>query len=160
MYEADPDSFSRKETAKVSHVLVAVPADVGAEQKEQARQEAERIRKEILAGKDFAEAAKEYSDCNSAAGGGVLEPVKRGYMPPEFDDVAFSLEKDAVSAVVETKFGYHIIKLLDKQPDGVIPYEEMRDFLRKYLQEEESKKKLAAHIAELREKSDIEILLK
>ena len=160
MYDADPDSFSTRETVRVSHILIAVDENAGPEEKEQARQKAEQIRKEILEGKDFAEMAKEHSDCSSASGGGDLGRIKKGYMPAEFDKVAFALEKDAVSEVVETKFGYHIIKVVDKHPGGVVPYEQMRDFLKKYLQDEESKKKLASHIAELRKKSEIEILLK
>jgi parvulin-like peptidyl-prolyl isomerase len=62
-----------------------------------------------LGGKDFAKMAKEHSDCNSASGGGDLRYIKKGYMPKEFDDVAFVIEKGGVSAVVETRFGYHII---------------------------------------------------
>jgi peptidyl-prolyl cis-trans isomerase C len=80
-------------------------------------------------------------------------------MPEAFDKVAFALEKDAVSEVVETKFGFHIVKLTDKKPAGVVPYEEIREFIKKYLQQEESKTKLAAHIAELKEKARIEIFL-
>ncbi len=160
MYDADPDSFSREETVRVSHILIAVDGHAATEEKEQARQKAEQIRKEILEGKDFAEMAKEHSDCKSASGGGDLGPTKKGFMPAEFDKVAFALEKDAVSEVVETKFGYHVIKVVDKHPAGVVPYEQMRGFLKKYLQDEESKKKLASHIAELKEESEIEILLK
>ena len=84
--------------------------------------------------------------------------IKRGFMPAEFDKVAFALDKDAVSQVVETKFGFHIIRLVDKDPGGVMPYEQMRDFLRKYLQDEESKKRLEALTAELRKQAEIEIL--
>jgi peptidyl-prolyl cis-trans isomerase C len=81
-------------------------------------------------------------------------------MPAAFDEVAFSLEKDTLSEVVKTRSGYHVIKAVDRQPARLIPYEQMRDFLETYLQGEESKKKLAAHIAELRKRSEIEILLK
>jgi peptidyl-prolyl cis-trans isomerase C len=160
MYDADPDSFSTQETVKVSHILIAVDAGAGTEAKEQARQKAEQVRKQILEGKDFAEMAKTHSACNSASGGGDLGRIKKGFMPAEFDKVAFALEKDAVSEVVETKFGLHIIKVFDKQAARVVPYEQMRDFLKKYLQEEESKKRLASHIAELKKRAEIEILLK
>lgn len=159
MYQEDPKSYSREESVSVSHILIAADVHAGAEAKAKARQKAEEIHAEILKGQDFAEMAKKHSKCNSAAGGGELGFVKKGFMPKQFDDVAFALEKGAVSEVVETKFGYHIIKVLDKQRAGVAPYEDVRDFIRKYLQEEESKKKLALHIAELKKKSKIEILL-
>ena len=80
-------------------------------------------------------------------------------MPPEFDKVAFAMEEDAVSAVVETKFGYHVIKVADKKPGGLVPYEEVKDFIKKFLQQEESKKKLHAHMTELKKKAKIDILL-
>jgi peptidyl-prolyl cis-trans isomerase C len=160
MYDADPGSFSTIEIVRASHILIGVDAQAGTEEKQQARQEAEQIRKEILAGGDFAAMAKAHSDCKTASKGGDLGKLKKGYMPAAFDDVAFSLEKDTVSEVVETKFGYHVIKAGDRQPARLIPYEDMRDFLKTYLQGEESKKKLAAHIAELRKRSEIEILLK
>jgi len=159
MYDADRESFSTIETARVSHILIGVDGQAEAEKKQQARQEAEQIRKEILAGGDFAAMAKAHSDCKTASRGGDLGEIKKGYMPAAFDDVAFSLEEDTVSEVVETKFGYHVIKAGDRQPARLIPYEEMRDFLKTYLQGEESKKKLAAHIVELRKGSEIEILL-
>ena len=78
-------------------------------------------------------------------------------MPRAFDKVAFAMEKGAVSEVVKTKFGYHIIKLSDKKSAGVAPYEEVRDFIEKFLQQQESEKKRAAHIAELKKKAKIEI---
>lgn len=160
MYDEDPESFSSRATAKISHILFAVDGQAGAEAKKQTRQKAEQVRKEILEGKDFAEMAKKHSTCWSAPNGGDLGIRKRGDMPAEFDKVAFALEKEAVSEVVETRFGFHIIKALENTPARVVPYEQMRDFLKKYLQEEESKKKLAEHIAELKKKSKIEILLK
>ena len=119
MYDADPNSFSREETVKVSHILIAVKTP---EEKEAARQKAEDIRKEILAGKDFAEMAKEHSACGkSAASGGDLGHLKKGFMPPEFDAVAFSLEPDAVSDVVLTKFGYHSSSWSRRRRPGSFP---------------------------------------
>jgi peptidyl-prolyl cis-trans isomerase C len=158
-YDRNPDSYSREETIKVSHILIAAEGDAGVEENEQASQKAEEIRKKVLSGKNFAEMAKEHSDCNSASGGGSLGSIKKGYMPQAFDKVAFTMEKGAVSEVVKTKFGYHIIKVSDKKSAGVTPYEEVRDFIEKFLQQQESEKKRAAHMVELKEKAKIEILL-
>lgn len=157
-YELNPDSFSEEESIEASHILIVSEGVPGTEADEQARKEAEEIRSKLLEGGDFAEMARKHSDCNSASAGGSLGYIKRGYMPEEFDRVAFSVGKDTVSEVVKTKFGYHIIKVLDKKPAGRVPYEEVRDFIEKYLQEEESRKKLAEHIAELRKKAKIEIV--
>ncbi len=156
MYDADPQSFSREETVKVSHILIAVKTP---EEKEAALAKAEEIRKEILSGKDFAEMAKEHSACGkSAASGGDLGHLKKKYMPPEFDAVAFSLEPGTLSDVVLTKFGFHIIKVIEKTPAGIVPYEQMRGFLLKFLQDEESKTLLESHVQELWKKAQIEIV--
>jgi len=158
-YEGNPQSYYRKESIKVSHILIKLDENPGPEEKEKAFKKAEEIRKEILAGADFAEMAKKHSECNSASGGGSLRYINRGYMPEEFDKVAFALEEGTVSNVVETKFGYHIILVSDKLSEGVTPYEEVRNFIKKYLQEDESKKLLEAHLAKLREKAKIEVFL-
>ncbi len=157
-YESNRNSYSREETIKVSHILIAVDGDASSDEKDKALQEAKKVLKEIRGNKDFAEMAKKHSDCNSAPGGGSLGYIKKGYMPEEFDRVAFSMGKDKVSDVVETKFGYHIIKVFDKKSAGVAPYEEVRDFIRKFLQQQESRKRLTAHLAELKERAKIEIL--
>ena len=148
-----------RKLSKYSHILIKVDEDAGPEEKEKAYLKAEEVRKEILAGKSFAQMAKEHSQCNSASGGGGLGYIERGYMPKEFEEVAFTIEKNTVSDIVETKFGYHIIKVTNKTPGGIAPYEDVRDFIKKYLQKGESKKKLAEHIAILKEKATIEILL-
>ena len=158
-YDSSPENYARKETVEVSHILIKVDETAGPEEKEKAYLKIKEVRKEILAGKDFAEMAKEHSQCNSASGGGALGYKERGYMPKEFDEVAFTIEKDTVSDIVETKFGYHIILVTDKIPGGISPYEDVRNFIKKYLQKDESQRKLAEHIAKLKEKATIEILL-
>jgi peptidyl-prolyl cis-trans isomerase C len=158
-YDANPKNYERKETVEVAHILIKVDEHAGPEEKEKAYIKAEELRKEILGGKVFGTMAVEHSQCNSASGGGKLGYVERGYMPKEFEEVAFTIEKDTVSNVVETKFGYHIILVTDKKPGGITPYEEVRSFIKKYLQEDVSREKLAEHIAKLKEKATIEILL-
>ena len=158
-YDSNPKAYAREESIKVSHILIKIDENTDPEKKGKAFKKAEQIRKEILGGKDFAEMAKKHSECNSASGGGSLRTIKKGYMPAEFDQAAFALKEGKVSEVVETKFGFHIIKVFKKTPGGIAPYPEVRDFIRKFLQEDESKKKLAEHLAKLKEKAKIEIFL-
>lgn len=158
-YEKNKGSFKREETIMASHILIKVDEAANPEEKEQARKKAEKIRQEITNGKDFAEMAKEFSGCDSASKGGDLGYIKRGYMPEEFDKGAFALKKDDISGVVQTKYGYHVIKVVDKKPEGIAPYDEVKDFIGKFLRDGLSKKKLDSHIEELKEKARIEILL-
>lgn len=158
-YDRDPSGFHRDATMDVSHILIKVEENAEPEVFEEARKKAEKIGKEIRAGKDFGDMAKEHSDCNSASGGGKLGPLKKGYMPKEFDAAAFALEKDGVSEPVQSAHGIHIIKLHGKTEAGNAPVEQVREFIRKYLQEGESKKKMAEHLAALKESAQIEIYL-
>lgn len=158
-YDSNKKSFKRKESVEVSHILIKGDQGASPEEKEKARKKAEKIRREIREGKDFAGMAKEHSDDGTAPGGGNLGFLNKGYMPREFDNAAFALEKGKISDIVETKHGYHIIKVTDKKPAGITPYEDVRDFIKKYMQEGKYKEKLAAHVEELRQKAKIEIFL-
>lgn len=158
-YEESKQNFIRNEAVKVRHVLIGVAEDASAEQRKEAQQKIEQARQAILAGKPFAEVAKEYSTCNSAPKGGELGLVERGYMPKEFETVAFSLEKGALSPVVQTSFGYHVLEVLDHQAAGVASYQEMKEFLGDFLKQDLAPKKMAAHLQKLREQAKIESFL-
>jgi len=154
-YEKNKEGFRREESIQVNHILIMVKEDAKPEEKEQARAKAESIRKEIIEGKDFAETAKNFSEDGKVD----LGYINRGYMPPEFDEAAFSLETGKLSNIVHTKHGYHIIKVLDRKPAEIAPYEDMKDFLGKYLQEGLARRVRDSHIKELKSKAKIEILL-
>ena len=158
-YEDTKDNYRRDEYIKASHILIKVDENASPEAKDATRKKAEKILKEIVNGKGFAVMAQEFSEDGRAANGGELDYITRGFMPPEFDRAAFSLQKDELSEVVQTKFGFHIIKVVDKKPGGIAPLSEVKDFITKFLQMEMSKKKLALHMKELKEKAKIEVLL-
>lgn len=102
------------EEVSASHILIS-PADDTEEAKAAAKAKAEEILSRLKAGEDFAALAKEYSDDpGSAEDGGSLGFFKRGEMVPEFEEAAFSLNVGEISDIVETRYGYHIIKVDDK----------------------------------------------
>lgn len=118
---------SREKTEKTegdvraSHILVSYEdADRAAEgvtrTREEAQTEAERILTEVQAdSENFASFAEQYSDGPSSSKGGDLDFFGRGAMAPEFENASFALAVDEVSGVVETSFGFHIIKVTDKK---------------------------------------------
>lgn len=90
---------------RASHILVSTDT----RSKEDAKAETEALHKKISEGADFADAAREVSDCPSGSGGGDLGHFGRGMMVPEFEQAAFDLEVGGLSGIVETDFGYHLI---------------------------------------------------
>ena len=94
-----PDSI------RASHIL----RNVDGRSKEDALKEVEDIKAAIDDGADFADQAREHSECPSGRSGGDLGDFGRGMMVAPFEDVAFALDVDEVSSPVETDFGYHLI---------------------------------------------------
>ncbi|MDR3060793.1 MAG: peptidylprolyl isomerase, partial [Dysgonamonadaceae bacterium] len=111
---------------RVSHILVECPADADTVRVSDAEKRIDDLYKEVLKGEDFGELAKKYSDDKaSGSGGGDLPWFGYGRMVKEFETVAFGLsETGTVAPPVRTKFGFHIIKLLEKRP--IAPIEEVR----------------------------------
>lgn len=85
--------------------------------------------------------------------------IKKGFMPQAFDQVAFIMDAGELSDVVETGFGYHIIRVLDKKPAGRTPFKEVRDFIKGYPQSLARPQLITKHARELRQHADIEIFL-
>ena len=131
-YENRIDQYRTEEERRISHILVEHSTD-------NAEQKAQQALAELDAGADFADVAMEYSDDTfSAEAGGDLEWIERGMMDEDFDQAAFELEEvGAVSGVVETSFGYHIIKLTDLRPGSVTPFEEIQAEVRQQLVEQQ-----------------------
>ena len=113
-------SCSRQEKveANVAHILIQYKGSMRAPEtitrsKEEAKVFTEELLKRIKAGEDFFTLARENSDCPSKANDGRLGRFKRGMMAPPFEEAAFKLKKDKISGIVETDFGFHILKALE-----------------------------------------------
>jgi peptidyl-prolyl cis-trans isomerase C len=159
-YKNNPDRFKQGERVKASHILVKVDQGADEATKTKARQKAEGLLKQIKAGGDFAALAKANSeDPGSAIQGGDLGYFSPGQMVPQFNDVAFKLAPGAVSDLVETQFGFHIIKVVDKQAGRTVPLDEVKPQLTQFLENQNRQRESAAFIAALRAKGKVEILI-
>jgi len=139
-YEERSQDFMTPEERRASHILISVDKSASPEEKQSARHKAQELLDRIHKGEDFSKLAKEYSDdTGSAADGGDLGFFERGIMDKAFEDVAFSLHKGEVSNVVETAFGFHIIKLTDIRPGHAKPFDEVRSTLERDLKREQAK---------------------
>lgn len=131
-YDNRIDQYRTEEERRISHILVEHSTD-------NAEQKAEQALAALEQGGDFGDVAMEYSDDTfSAEVGGDLEWIERGMMDEDFDAAAFALEEVGdITGIVETSFGYHIIKLTDLRPGSVTPFEEVRDEVRQQLVEQQ-----------------------
>ncbi|MBC7963256.1 MAG: peptidylprolyl isomerase [Steroidobacteraceae bacterium] len=159
-YDQNPDKFTRSESLKASHILIAAETAASVDDKKKAREKAEKLRKELTAGADFAALAKGNSSCPSSQQGGDLGFFGKGQMVPSFEKAAFALKPGEISDVVETQFGYHIIKLMEKKPAEVVAFKEAQAKIEEYLKGQKVNTAVGEYVAEARKTAKIEILLK
>jgi peptidyl-prolyl cis-trans isomerase C len=155
-YDTHPNSFKKSEQVKASHILIKVDSQAERSVKDEKKAKLQKIQERLKAGEDFAVLAKEISECPSNIKGGDLGYFGRGQMVKPFEDVAFELKKGEVSDIVETRFGYHLIKVVDRKPASVMGYEDVKDKIGQYLKQEKTRKELKGYIEELRKKAVIE----
>jgi peptidyl-prolyl cis-trans isomerase C len=158
-YDKNSNLFKKPEQVRASHILIKVEPGASEKNKAKARQKIEKIRQRLVKGEDFGALAKEFSQCPSSAKGGDLNFFGKRQMAKPFEDAAFALKVGELSGVVETRFGYHLIKVTDKKPGGTLSYDEMRDRIRKNLMREKIRLEVSKYVLELKKTANIEILL-
>lgn len=121
------------EVVKASHILAQVPQDATEEQKAEAKKKIEEAKAKLDSGEKFEDVAKEYSEDGSAQNGGDLGWFGKGRMVPEFEEVAFTLKEGETSDIVESQFGYHIIKVTGTTEGFDKMEQEKKDEIRKAL---------------------------
>ena len=143
-YDQNAERLSGKEERRVSHILITA-AKGDATQRQKAREQAQALLDQVRKAPDsFADVAKKNSqDPGSAAAGGDLNYFARGAMVKPFEDAAFSLKKGDISGLVETDFGFHIIKLVDIRSPKQKPFEELRAGIEADLRAQQAQHKYA-----------------
>jgi peptidyl-prolyl cis-trans isomerase C len=154
-YENNKQMFEKPEQVKASHILITVDKDDPEDIKAEKRKRLEGILIEIIQGADFGEMAAQYSDCPSKSNHGDLGYFGRGRMVPEFEEAAFALETGEVSDIVETQFGYHIIKVTDHQQARIIPFEEAQYDIESQIEGHKREEAIGAYIEKLRSEATI-----
>ncbi|MHB8769726.1 MAG: peptidylprolyl isomerase [Syntrophales bacterium] len=114
-YRKNQDQFKQPEAIHARHILIAKGPEDTAKVAAEKKTQAEELRRQLIAGADFAELAKKNSACPSKQNGGDLGYFSRGQMVKPFEEAAFSQQTKAIGPVVETEFGYHIIQVLERR---------------------------------------------
>ena len=160
-YTKNPDKFQEPEAVHVAHILIRTPENADAAAKQKAKAEAASVLAQLRKGGDFAALAKQHSqDPGSAVNGGDLGFVPRGQTVPAFEQAAFALAKPGqLSGVVESPFGFHIIKMVAHRDGRTVPLTEVKAQVEQFLRQQKMQEKTAAHVEKLKSKGKIEILM-
>ncbi len=126
-YQNNKEKFGQPKRVKVRHILIRAEAK-DAEASAKAKQKAESIQKEAAGGKDFSQLAKQYSeDPGTKDRGGEIGFISKGMVVPEFEQAAFSMKVGEVSPVIQTPYGFHILKVDEIQEAKTEPLEKVKD---------------------------------
>lgn len=158
-YDENTTQFAQPETATARHILIGFdPADSD-EVKAEKKAKAEKVREQLIAGGDFvALAAAESDDPGSKDTGGVYT-FPRGQMVPAFEEAAFSQPIGEIGPLVETRFGYHIIKVDERKEGRTVPFDEVQTNLVQFLAMKKVQQAAQVYVEGLRSNATINVLI-
>jgi peptidyl-prolyl cis-trans isomerase C len=143
-YKEHEDELKTPEMVQARHILFRVADNASEEEKQKIFKKAEEILDKIKSGEDFAQLASEFSDDTvTKTNGGDLGVFARGRMVKSFEDAAFALKPGEVSGIVETPFGYHIIKVEEKIDASVTPYDSVKESIKQRLIQERTQSEIS-----------------
>jgi peptidyl-prolyl cis-trans isomerase C len=149
--------YEHPKQVQASHILVKTQGLKSEEEREKARQKIEKIKEEVnKSDADFATLARRYSGCPSGKrSGGDLGYFDREKMAKPFSDAAFAMEVGEISDIVETQFGYHIIKKTGEKPASTTAFEEVKEGIRMELKNKKLQQVRNEQLAKLKKEADI-----
>lgn len=157
-YEDNPEFFETPDQVRASHILILTQG-ASDDERAEARETIETVLSELEAGESFEALAREYSQDGTAEQGGDLGFFGQGQMVPEFEQAAFDLEVGETSGIVETQFGYHIVRVTDRMEAGTQSFDDVRAQIEQFLGQEQQQNAFDSYIERLREEADVEVLL-
>ncbi len=158
-YDENTDLFKQGEKIEARHILVKIEEGADESAKAEALEKIRKIQNELKSGEDFGELAKKYSDCPSGAKEGDLGSFGRGQMVGPFENAVFAMKPGEISDIVETQFGYHLIKAGQRTPEVITGYEDIKDKLMQYLKQMKREEEVKKYIEKRKEQAKIERFL-
>lgn len=156
-YDTNQEKFIQPDSVRARHILLLVKEGDTQDEKDKKRTKLQKIRQEILDGSDFAEMAKRFSEGPSNVKGGDLGYFSRGQMVQPFETVAFGMMPGDVSDIVETKFGYHLIKIEDKKAESTVSFDEAKGQIAGYLKQIKVGTEIERYLENLRKEAEVKI---
>lgn len=154
-YRKHPEYFQHKERIRVRHILIAFGDKNDRVKRGNALLRIQSIQLMLHENADFASLALEHSDDPSKVRGGDIGYLERQQLIKDFAEAAFALEPGEVSDIVETRFGYHVIKAIDRTPPAPMAYRSARAKIERTLRRNKEKKATEAYLAQQRRRASI-----
>lgn len=162
-YDENQSKFEQPEQVRAAHILISTLDSVTqrplpSDQKKAKEQLARSIRERAVKGEDFAALVKQYSEDPGSKDKGGEYKFPRHQMVPEFESAAFSLKVGQISDLVETQYGYHIIKVLEKFPAKQTQFAEVEPKIKDYLTEQAAEKALPGYLDKIKTEANVALL--
>ena len=154
-YNENREAFKRGRVTRIVHILIPGRTP---EAREAARASAGELYRRIRAGADITEIARRHSKGPNANKGGIWETVKPGTFLKEVDYYVFSLAEGELSPVIETRLGYHIVKVLESRDPRVLTFEEGQEEIYKKIYEEKFLERREGYLRELEKRAFVRVL--
>lgn len=159
-YRKYPEFFKRQERIRVRQIMIGFDSQKTPTQREEALLRIQAVQHKLSQGENFTALALKYSEDTSKARGGDLGYLERSQMIKPLANAAFSLKPGEVSEIIETRLGYHLIKVVDKIPSSQMAYRNARTKIERTLRRNKEKAAAQKYLARLKRKATIQRIVK
>ena len=156
-YDDNRENFHRDEVIRLSQIVRKLPPDADQKETDRILKELKSIRAQIVEEDNFSQVANEHSEDQSAARGGDMGYLSREQLTPPLARAAFSLPAGSLGKPVRSRFGYHLLKVIDHREEGYIPYDEVKHQIREELWKQGVEREKEQYISVLRKNAEIAI---